>query len=110
MPLRLSLPNKAPKLAARNLLWNRYLPQGAPLLRAVPRIAIEQGFPLNISTPRENYDLLKATIHHLSRLTDLRRQAPNFLAQIAWVAQVTPAKGAKLHERLTAALLTTENT
>lgn len=106
------------------------------LLRAVPEITSEQGFHLNptktraqpahhrqtvtgltvnraVNPPRENHDLLKATIHHLARPDDPRRHDPNFLAQlagrIAWVAQVNPAKAAKLRDRLTAALLTTDN-
>ncbi|MES2435730.1 MAG: reverse transcriptase family protein [Pseudomonadota bacterium] len=103
------------------------------LLRAVPEIANQQGFRLNttktraqprhcrqtvtglsvnqtVNPPRENYDLLKATIHHLARTDDPRRHDRNFLAQlsgrIAWVEQVNPAKGAKLRDRLTTALLT----
>ena len=106
------------------------------LLRAVPQITAEHGFRLNpgktrsqpayrrqtvtgltvnaqINPARENYDVLKATIHHLGRADDPRRQDQSFLAQlcgrIAWVEQVNPAKGAKLRTRLTAALLTAEN-
>jgi hypothetical protein len=63
-----------------------------------------------LNPARESYDLLKATIHHLARPSDPRRNDLGFLAslqgRIAWVAQINPAKGAKLQDRLTAALLT----
>ncbi|OYU40881.1 MAG: reverse transcriptase [Pseudorhodobacter sp. PARRP1] len=109
----------------------------APILqRAVPQIVAEQGFRLNpaktraqpahhrqtvtgitvnetLNPARGSYDLLKATIHHLSRPTDPRRHDRAFLAnlhgRIAWVAQINPAKGAKLHDRLHAALLTPQD-
>ncbi|MFC3182717.1 reverse transcriptase family protein [Cypionkella sinensis] len=105
----------------------------AVLHRAVPQIVAEQGFVLNpsktraqpshhrqtvtsitvnatLNPARESYDLLKATIHHLTRPSDPRRHDLGFLAslqgRIAWVAQINPAKGAKLQDRLATALLT----
>ena len=106
------------------------------LLRAVPQIVAEQGFRLNpgktrshpahhrqtvtgltvnmaVNPSRQSYDMLKATIHHLARADDPRRHDQIFLAslagRIAWVAQVNPAKGTKLRDRLATALLTTHN-
>ena len=92
----------------------------APILaRAVPQITAEEGFHLNpaktrlqpahtrqtvtgivvnshLNTPREAYDLLKATLHRapsdpetLSRLD----------GQIAWLESLNPHKGAKLRAR-----------
>ena len=103
-----------------------------PILRAaLPQITAEEGFRLNpaktraatgsqrqtvtgivvnshVNLPRADYDLLKATIHHLSRPDDPRRTDPAFLArlqgQIAWLTQVNPARGQKLHLRLALAL------
>jgi RNA-directed DNA polymerase len=99
----------------------------APILRAaVPQIVAEEGFRLNqaktrtqpahrrqtvtgltvnaqINTPRAAYDLLKATLHHLTSPTDPRRTDPAFLArlsgQIAWVEQVNAARGTRLRAR-----------
>jgi len=107
-------------------------PHIAPvLIRAAPEITQAERFHLNpaktrqatkgqrqtvtglvvnsrVNVPRPTYDLLKATIHHLSRSDDPRRTDPAFLArlmgQIAWVEQVNPARGAKLCARLAAAL------
>jgi hypothetical protein len=87
------------------------------LLRAVPQIIADAGFRPNpskarimpargrqvvtgltvnarVNIPRENYDRLKATIHHLSHPADPRRTGTTFLTsllgQIAWVEQVHP--------------------
>ena len=103
----------------------------AILTRAVSEIAHEEGFRLNpaktrtatqaqrqtvtgltvnrhVNIPRADYDLLKATIHHLARTKDPRRTDPAFLSrllgQIAWVESVPPLRGAKLRTRLAAAL------
>ena len=68
---------------------------------------------MTVNPSRQSYDMLKATIHHLARADDPRRHDQIFLAQlagrIAWVAQVNPAKGAKLRDRLATALLTPHN-
>ncbi|GHC53736.1 reverse transcriptase family protein [Neogemmobacter tilapiae] len=101
------------------------------LLDALPHIITETGFRLNLSKtrimpahqrqtvtgltvnrhlnlPRDQYDRLKATIHHLTCPDDPRRQDPAFLAQlsgrITWAEQANPHRGAKLREALAAAL------
>lgn len=101
------------------------------LLRAVPEIAQDLSLPLNptktrtqaahhrqtvtgltvntrLNTAREAYDLLKATLHHLAKPSDPRRQDRAFLAhiegRIAWVEQVNPAKGLNLRARFNQAL------
>jgi retron-type reverse transcriptase len=104
----------------------------APALRrAVPDIVRDCGFALNpaktrmqpaharqmvtgivvnqhVNLPRQDYDLLKATIHHLRRTDDPRRADATFLAQLAgrigWVEQVNPVKGARLRDGLADAL------
>jgi RNA-directed DNA polymerase len=104
----------------------------APILsRAVPEIVTAEGFRLNpqksraatqaqrqtvtgltvnahVNIPRDSYDRLKATLHHLARPDDPRRVDPAFLSrlqgQIAWVTAVNPGKGHKLAARLAAAL------
>jgi RNA-directed DNA polymerase len=104
----------------------------APILsRAVPEIVTAEGFRLNpqksraatqaqrqtvtgltvnahVNIPRDSYDRLKATLHHLARPDDPRRVDPAFLSrlqgQIAWVTAVNPGKGHKLANRLAAAL------
>ncbi len=95
----------------------------APLLRAVPEIARDEGFHPNpaktgvmpatrrqtvtgltvnrhVNVARPDYDRLKATLHHLARPGDPRRADPAFLARlsgrIAWVEQVNPHRGLKL--------------
>ena len=173
----------APRLAARDLLTNRHLPQGAPtspalanltayaldarlaglarslgltytryaddltfsgdtrpaaaLHRAVADIVSDCGFTLNrdktrvqprhrrqlvtgvvvnrhLNLPRADYDRLKAIIHHLRNPDDPRRADRVFLdrlaGRIAWLEQINPAKGAKLRDRLAAALATTRAT
>ncbi|MGB3314903.1 MAG: reverse transcriptase family protein [Albidovulum sp.] len=105
-------------------------PRIIPILtRAVPSIAVEEGFRLNptktrvmtaaghqsvtgitvnqhVNIPREDYDRLKATIHHLGRADDTRRNDRAFLSrvsgQIGWIEQVNPARGLKLRARLDA--------
>lgn len=99
--------------------------------RALPSIAQEEGFCLNpaktrmagagqrqtvtsltvnqhVNVPRPGYDLLKATLHHLARPDDPRRNDLSFLArlngQIAWVEQVNPARGRILRQRFATAL------
>lgn len=101
------------------------------LLRAVPEIVAAEWFSLHpgktrvarcgrrqivtglvvnqhVNLPRPTYDLLKATIHHLSRPDDPRRADPAFLArlqgQIAWVEAVNPARAQRLRDRLATAL------
>lgn len=103
---------------------------GGILPRAVPQIVADEGFRLNpaktrqatagqrqtvtgivvnrhVNLPRPTYDLLKATIHHLSRPEDPRRADHAFLVrlqgQIAWLEQLNPARGARLRDRLAAA-------
>ncbi len=104
----------------------------APILHhALPRITSEEGFTLNPcktrqarahqrqivtglivnqtpNIPRPAYDLIKATIHHLSNPVDPRRADPAFIARlsgsIAWVEQVNPARALRLRQRLHAAL------
>jgi hypothetical protein len=102
----------------------------AVLTRAVPEIAHAEGFRLNpaktraatsaqrqqvtgltvnshVNTPRDTYDRLKATLHHVARPDDPRRDDPAFLTrlqgQIAWVEAVNPARGQRLRARLAAA-------
>jgi hypothetical protein len=62
----------------------------------------------HVNIPRDSYDRLKATLHHLARPEDPRRADPAFLArlqgQIAWVEAVNPARGQGLRARLAAAL------
>lgn len=62
----------------------------------------------HVNIPRDSYDRLKATLHHLARPEDPRRADPAFLArlqgQIAWVEAVNPARGQRLRARLAAAL------
>lgn len=99
------------------------------LARAVPAIVTEEGFHLNptktrvitsagrqtvtgitvnqhVNIRRTDYDLLKATIHHLGRADDPRRTDRAFLARlsgrIGWVEQVNPARGLKLRARFDA--------
>ena len=99
------------------------------LTRTVPSIVSGEGFLLNpaktrvmtvagrqavtgitvnrhVNVPRADYDLLKATIHHLGRADDPRRTDPAFLARlsgrIGWVEQVNPARGLKLRARFDA--------
>lgn len=99
------------------------------LARAVPAIVTEEGFHLNpaktrlmtsagrqtvtgitvnqhVNIRRSDYDLLKATIHHLSRADDQRRTDRAFLARlsgrIGWVEQVNPVRGMKLRTRFDA--------
>jgi RNA-directed DNA polymerase len=101
------------------------------VLRAVPQIITEEGFILNplktrsmpshmrqtvtgiivnahTNIARNDYDLLKATIHHLSRRDDPRRQDRVFLTlllgQIGWVEQVHPQRGHRLRNALADAL------
>jgi RNA-directed DNA polymerase len=101
------------------------------LMDAVPRIVEETGFRLNraktnlmpahqrqtvtgltvnqhINLPRDQYDRLRATIHHLSRSDDPRRQDPAFLVQlsgqISWAEQANPHRGTKLRAALARAL------
>ena len=95
------------------------------LLRAVPQIITAEGFATNqtktrlarahqrqtvtgltvnrgVNTPRQTYDLLKATLHHLANPDDPRRQNREVLAQlsgqIAWVEQVNPMRGLRLRQ------------
>ena len=100
----------------------------APVLyRAVPDIVQGCGFRLNpaktriqphtsrqmvtgivvnqhLNLPRPDYDILKATIHHLTRKDDPRRADVVFLnhlsGRIAWLEQINPVKGARLRDRL----------
>ncbi len=99
------------------------------LSRAVPAIVTGEGFHLkpaktrlmttagrqtvtgitvnqHVNIPRDDYDLLKATIHHLGRADDPRRTDRAFLArlsgQIGWVEQVHPARGLRLRARFEA--------
>ena len=101
------------------------------LLKAVPSIIKDEGFTLNpnktrilpsngrqtttglvvnekINIPREDYDRLKAIIHHLNNPDDTRRYDRCFLAslsgKVTWVERVNPARGHKLRTRLTKAL------
>lgn len=101
------------------------------LADVVPRIIAEEGFRLNtsktramsatrqqrvtglvinqhVNLSRDEYDRLKAILHHLSRPTDPRRQDPRFLVhlsgRIAWVEQVNPHRGQRLRQRFDAAL------
>ena len=101
----------------------------APLLSVVPRILTDEGFAAHpgktrvqkrserqtvtgivvndhINIPRRDYDLLKATLHHLARAGDPRRSDPGFLeslsGRIGWVEQINPRRGAKLRARLEA--------
>ena len=103
----------------------------ATLLRAVPQIVQDCGFALNpqktrrqnksvrqmvtglvvnqhLNLPRPDYDLLKATIHHLGHPKDPRRSDAAFLihlsGRIAWLEQINPVKGARLRDRLADAL------
>ncbi len=103
----------------------------AVLLRAVPDIIRDSGFQLNphktrvmpaharqtvtglnvnqrVNLPRPTYDLIKATIHHLSRPDDPRRRDRHFLTrfagQIAWLEQIHPQRGARLRDALADAL------
>ena len=59
---------------------------------------------------RADFDHLKATLHHLRRPDDPRRQDIAFLSimsgRIAWVEAVHPHRGQKLRERLNDALAT----
>lgn len=100
---------------------------GPILLRAVPEIVHEEGFHLNpaktramphhgrqkvtgiivnrhLNLPRADYDLLKATLHHLANPADPRRTDPAFRAhldgRIAWAEQVNPVRARKLRLRL----------
>ena len=101
------------------------------LTRAVPQIVRDSGFTLNaaktrvqpahrrqmvtglvvnrhLNLPRADYDQLKAVIHRLGNPADPRRADRTFIerlaGRIAWLEQVNPAKGARLRERLAAAL------
>lgn len=103
----------------------------ATLREAVPEIVRDESFALNphktraqprsgcqsttglvvnekINIRRAEYDLLKATIHHLSHAGDPRRRDPMFLSsldgRITWVERINPARGHKLREALAAAL------
>ena len=96
------------------------------LLHAVPAIAQDEGFAVNLAKTRtmlahrqqvctgvvinqhtnisrRDYDRLKAQIHHLKNPNDPCHKEAAKLSrlsgQIAWVEQVNPAKGAKLRER-----------
>lgn len=105
----------------------------APILfRAVPEIAAEEGFCLNsaktrlqpasgrqvvtglvvnarTNTPREEFDRLKATLHHMADPSDPRRSDSAFLSSLAgrigWVEQVNPGRGARLRRALAALAL-----
>ncbi|MEO0936762.1 MAG: reverse transcriptase family protein [Pseudomonadota bacterium] len=94
----------------------------APLLRAVPQIVRDEGFRLNaaktrvmtraqrqlvlglvvnerVTVPRKEIDRLRATIHGGAWQRDPAALA-SLLGQIGWVAQVNPARGAKLYAQL----------
>ncbi|MDF1670316.1 MAG: reverse transcriptase family protein [Roseovarius sp.] len=97
------------------------------LLNAVPEIVRHCGFRLNpsktrsqpntarqvvtgvvvnqhLNLPRPEYDLLKATIHHLGSRNDPRRNDARFVGhlegRIAWLEQINPVKGSRLRNRL----------
>lgn len=99
------------------------------LTRAVPAIVADAGFQLNPqksrqagahqrqtvtgvvvnrtpNLPRAEFDRLKATLHHLSKPDDPRRNDKPFLAQlsgrIAWAEQINPARAAALRLRFDA--------
>lgn len=101
------------------------------LCRAVPDIVRDCGFVLNraktriqprhrrqvvtglvvnrhLNLPRAEYDRLKAIIHRLGQPDDPRRSDRAFLdhlaGRIAWLEQVNRGKGARLRDRLAAAL------
>ena len=101
------------------------------LHRAVPDIVTGEGFQLNpaktraalshqrqtvtgivvnqrINTPRQDFDRLKAILHHLADPADPRRSDPACLArlsgQIDWHEQLNPARGLKLRQCLARAL------
>lgn len=94
----------------------------AALLDALPKIVADEGFALNsaktrvmpsmtrqvvtgivvnakTNVDRRDYDRLKAIIHAKNWQTDPAAQA-QLLGQIGWVAQLNPAKGARLRELL----------
>ncbi len=108
---------------ADDLTFSGDSPIAAALGKWVPEIARDEGFPLNpaktrvsragrrqlvtgtvvnqhLNVPREDYDRLRATLHHLGRPTDPRRADAAFLTRlagrIAWVEQVNPHRGLKL--------------
>ena len=95
------------------------------LLRAVPQIIREEGFYPNaakarlarahdrqtvtglvinrhVNFNRSDFDLLKATLHHLADPSDPRRVDPHFLRHLAgrigWVEQINPARGLRLRQ------------